>query len=111
MRATSSGDMVASFSLAYTKKRKGEESTTWFRCTAFGKTAEIVERYVSKGAPLLIEGEITSRKYTDKNGLEKESWDVAVNNLVLLGSKRDGEAPSKPSAPASAENFDDDIPF
>jgi single-strand DNA-binding protein len=122
IRYTANNEPVANFSVAYTRKRRDEENTTWFRCTAFGKTAEIVEKYVQRGGAVMVEGEMNCRKYQDKQGMERESWEVSVNNLVLLGGKASEEsAPpprqSRPAAPKPKQaalpdaDLDDDIPF
>lgn len=68
---------------------KGEkvEETQWHRVTAWGKTAEIIEKYVTKGKELAIEGKLVHRSYEDKNGEKKYITDVVVNELLLLGSK------------------------
>ncbi len=68
---------------------KGEkvEETQWHRVTAWGKTAEIIEKYVTKGKEVAIEGKLVHRSYEDKNGEKKYITDVVVNELLLLGSK------------------------
>lgn len=113
------GDPVSNFSIAVTEKRGQSENTTWFSCAAFGKTSEIVSQYVHKGDATMIEGRISSRKFTDKDGKDRESWEVTVDRLVLLGGKKEGEA--KPAAskdipdlmpPKQDDGFDEDsIPF
>lgn len=113
MRYTPDGKPVANFSIAVSEKRKGEEQTTWFRCTAFDKTAEIVSQYVAKGNPVLVDGRISSRKFTDKQGAERESWEVTVDRLTLLGGKPKEAQETRP-APKQSGHFDDmesDLPF
>lgn len=68
---------------------KGEKvaETQWHRLTAWGKTAEIIEKYVTKGKEIAIEGKLVHRSYEDKNGEKKYVTDVVVNELLLLGSK------------------------
>lgn len=68
---------------------KGEkiEETQWHRLTAWGKTAEIIEKYVNKGKEIAIEGKLVHRSYEDKNGEKKYITDVVVNELLLLGNK------------------------
>ena len=87
------GVKLAKFAIAVNEKRKGEESVTYFDCTAFNKTAEIVGQYVRKGAPLLVDGQMRSRKY-EKDGQTRTAWDVSVDRVTLLpsGEKRGGEA-------------------
>lgn len=65
---------------------KGEkvEQTEWHRVTAWGKTAEIIEKYVVKGKEVAIEGKLTHRSYDDKNGGKKYITEVVVNEILLL---------------------------
>jgi single-strand DNA-binding protein len=65
---------------------KGEkvEQTEWHRVTAWGKTAEIIEKYVVKGKEVAIEGKLTHRSYDDKNGEKKYITEVVVNEILLL---------------------------
>ncbi len=122
VRQLPSGQSVANVSIATTSKRKDKsgdyvEETQWHRVTFFDKLAEIVGKYVTKGSPIYIEGRITYRKYTDKDGAEKQSTDIIATEMQLLGSKRDSAEPrqeTKPKPSKAAENFEemeDDIPF
>jgi single-strand DNA-binding protein len=134
-----SGDAVTSISVATTDKWKdkttGEqkEATEWHRISFFGKLAEIVGQYLGKGSSVYIEGKLKTRKYTDKDGIEKYSTDIVADTLQMLGAKpQDSGAPVSEQArgqghnsprPAGghpppqsrpAPNFsdmDDDIPF
>ncbi|WP_394775534.1 single-stranded DNA-binding protein [Flavobacterium sp.] len=65
---------------------KGEkvEQTEWHRVTAWGKTAEIIEKYVIKGKEVAIEGKLTHRSYEDKNGEKRYVTEVVVNEILLL---------------------------
>jgi single-strand DNA-binding protein len=117
VRFTANGDAIANFSVAVSEKRGQTESTTWFRCTAFKKTAEVVSQYVKKGMPVLVDGRMASRKFTDKTGAERESWEIAVDRLQMLGHSKTQTEQEKP-ATANPEpikhGFDDidsDIPF
>ena len=66
---------------------KGEkvEQTEWHRITAWGKTAEIIEKYVIKGKEIAIEGKLTHRSYEDKNGEKRYVTEVVANELLLIG--------------------------
>ena len=120
----SSGDAVCNFSVAVGKKWKdkssGEtkEQTTWVRCTAFGKTAELIGQYAVKGTQMRVNGEFSVRKYQDKDGSERESTEIRVQDFQLLGGKPEGGAPAQQrqaaparQAPAAGRDMDDDIPF
>ncbi len=69
------------------KNDKGEkvETTEWHRVTAWGATADIIEKYVTKGLQIGIEGKLTHRSYDDKNGEKRYITEVVVNELLLLG--------------------------
>ena len=69
------------------KNDKGEkvEQTEWHKVVAWGKTAEIIEKYVTKGLQIGIEGKLTHRSYDDKNGEKRYITEVVVNDVLLLG--------------------------
>jgi len=103
-----SGKKVANFSLATDEKyknAKGEliENTEWHNLVAWGKTAEIIEKYVQKGSEIAIEGKLTSRTWDDKDGNKRYTTEVLVNELLLMGSK--------PSNGKEGVKSDDDLPF
>ena len=84
------GKKVANFTLATNeiyKNEKGEkvEQTEWHRVTAWGKVADIIEKYVTKGKEIAIEGKLTHRSYEDKNGEKRYVTDVVANDILLLG--------------------------
>ena len=70
----------------YYKNEKGEkvEQTEWHRITAWGKTAEIIEKFVVKGKEVAVEGKLTHRSYDDKNGEKRYITEVVVNEILLL---------------------------
>ena len=69
------------------KNDKGEkvEQTEWHRVVAWGKTAEIIEKYVTKGIQIALEGKLTNRSYDDKNGEKRYITEVVVSEVMLLG--------------------------
>lgn len=84
-----SGKKLAKFSLATNesyKNAQGEKvsQTNWHNLIAWGKTAEIVEKYVSKGKELAIEGKLTTRSWEDKDGMKRYATEVVVNELLML---------------------------
>lgn len=134
VRYMPNGDAAVNISLAVGKswkdKNSGEkkETTTWVPVSFFGKTAEIVGEYCKKGSQLQITGEFTVRKYTDKDGNEKQITEIRGDRMQLLGSPGDGgqrhgapaqqrqAAPAQRQAPAARpasgfSDMDDDIPF
>ncbi|HPF12593.1 MAG TPA: single-stranded DNA-binding protein [Flavobacteriaceae bacterium] len=85
-----SGKKVARISLATNenyKNSKGEKQTdtNWHTVIAWGKTADIIEKYVSKGKEVAIEGKLTSRSYEDKEGNKRYVTEVVANEILLLG--------------------------
>ncbi|UZT98620.1 single-stranded DNA-binding protein [Chryseobacterium fluminis] len=86
------GSLKASVSLAtsdhYTNA-KGEkiEETQWHTLVAFGKVAEIFQKYVSKGKEIAVEGKLTYRSYDDKDGVKRYITEIKVDEILLLGSK------------------------
>ena len=87
-----SGKKIAKLSLATNenyKNAKGEKvtDTQWHNCVAWGKTAEIVEKYVEKGKEIAIQGKLTSRSYEDKEGVKRYVTEIVINEVLLLGSK------------------------
>jgi single-strand DNA-binding protein len=84
------GKKVANFTIATNdsyKNEKGEkvEQTEWHKVVAWGKTAEIIEKYVTKGKEIAIDGKLTHRSYDDKNGEKRYITEVVANDVLLLG--------------------------
>jgi single-strand DNA-binding protein len=130
MRQTSSGDPVCTLSVATTEKyknRDGEQQSTteWHKVVLFRRLAEIANQYLRKGSSAYFEGQLKTRKWIDKNGLERYTTEVEANELKLLDRqesqaevvkpiaavKRAAVALPKPShQPADVED-ETDIPF
>ncbi len=86
------GKKLAKFTIATNetyKNQKGEKvtDTQWHNVVAWGKTAEIVERYLTKGKEVIIEGKLTSKSYDDKDGNKRHITEIVCNELVMLGGK------------------------
>ncbi|MEO6902038.1 MAG: single-stranded DNA-binding protein [Bacteroidia bacterium] len=71
------------------KNAKGEKvtETQWHNLIAWGKTADIIEKYLKKGSEVAIEGKLINRTYTDKEGIKKYITEIQVNELLLMGDK------------------------
>jgi single-strand DNA-binding protein len=130
-----SGEAVCNFSLATTEKWKdkntGEqkEATEWHRITTFGKLAEICGQYLKKGSQAFVQGKLVTRKYTDKDGIDRYATEVRAETLKMLGGRDSSQgersappaqrqaAPQRQQRPAAApapsgfDDMDDDIPF
>ena len=86
------GKKLATVSIATSdsyKNEKGErvEQTEWHRVVAWGKTAEIIEQFVTKGREIAVDGKLTHRSYDDKDGVKRFMTEIIVNELQLLGAK------------------------
>jgi len=128
-RRMPSGDPMVTFSIATSEswrdKASGErkEKTEWHRIVIFNKNlADVAEKYLRKGSKVYIEGQLQTRKWTDKDGQEKYSTEVVLQNfrgeLQMLDSRGEGGGGARSSmgadeAPRSFERaeLDDEIPF
>lgn len=86
------GKKVAKFSLATNetyRNKAGEKvtDTQWHNLVVWGKTADVVEKYLKKGSEVAIEGKLLNRNYTDKEGVKRYVTEVQVNELLMLGHK------------------------
>src|SRR5213594_4436408 len=94
-RYTTGGDAVTNLRIATTetwKDKAGEkqEKTEWHTVVLFGRQAEIAGEYLKKGRPVYIEGRLQTRKYTDKEGVEKYSTEIVGDRMQLLGGREGG---------------------
>jgi len=101
IKTLESGKKLARFTLATNENFKNAEGlkteeTTWHNIVAWNGSAEIAAKYLAKGKEVCIDGRITYRTYTDKNGVQKGSTEIVVNELLLLGSTK--EKPEKKTA-------------
>ena len=113
IRKTQSGISVANFSLATSKKIKGEDKTEWHRIVAWDKLAEIIEKYVHKGDKLMIEGEIETRDY-EKDGQKVYTTEIRAWNMEMLGGKPEENRSTGSNQKvdiANLDDIDDDLPF
>lgn len=94
-RTTQSGQSVATIRLATSEKYKDKEGnmqerTEWHTVVAWGKTAEIVQKYAPKGKQLYIDGRLQTRKWQDKNGQDRYSTEIVADTIKLLGGNSHG---------------------
>ena len=92
VKNTENGKKLARFSMATNETYRGRTGekvteTTWHNVVAWGKVAEIAEKYLNKGSEIAVEGKLINRSYTDKDGNKKYITEVQVNELLMLGSK------------------------
>jgi single-strand DNA-binding protein len=129
LRYTTSGTPVCDFSMATTERKgkrdggEGEEITTWFRVSMWGRQAEVANQYLQKGKLVYIEGRLSQREYTDRDGNKRTSLEVHGSDMQFIGSRGDEMAAGAASPGRSAQGggrsesadsdaiVDDDIPF
>ena len=104
---------VASFRIATTeryKDRNGDvkENTEWHQIVAWGKMADIVEKFVKKGSQVYVEGKITTRKWTDKDGNDRFSTEIRAEGIQLLGKKETTATRQEESPALKALKEEDD---
>lgn len=88
VRYMPSGDAIANISVATSYKPKDKpEVVEWHRIAFFGKLAEIAGQYLKKGSSVYVEGRLQTRKYTDKDGVEKYATDIIAEQMQMLGGK------------------------
>ena len=128
------GKEVCNFSIAttsyWTDKASGEkkEDTEWHRITCYGRVAEIAGKYLEKGKPVYVEGKLKTRKWQDKEGVDRYTTEIIADTIQLLGSSNGsgGRPPAegsrqRPAQQAAAggegrkpgmfDDMEDDIPF
>jgi single-strand DNA-binding protein len=121
LKVLPSGKPVANFSIATSEswkdKKTGDkqEKTEWHNIVVFDKLAEICGSYLKKGSLVYLEGKIQTRKYTDKNGVEKYLTEILANEMKMLGGKSEGKSEDSGNYTAPANgggaDFNDDVPF
>ncbi len=127
-RTTGGGTPVSNLRLATSEswkdKSTGEkqERTEWHRVVLYGRIAEVANQYLRKGAQVFLAGSLHTRKWQDKEGIERYTTEIVARDLVMLGSRGGSASPPEPqnlgrarpvteSDVAQQSDFDDDIPF
>jgi len=129
VRYSQGGMAVCTLSVAVSERKKDgdewKEHTEWFRVKCFGKTAENAAQYLAKGRQVYVEGKGRHDKYTDKEGVERRTFEVVADNVVFLssgggegrapvaGSVSGGNGGGPPAAKGGKDDgfYDDDLPF
>jgi single-strand DNA-binding protein len=124
VRHTQDGKPIVNLTVATSEtwrdKNTGErkEKTEWHRVVIFNENiAKVAEQYLRKGSSVYIEGQLQTRKYTDKDGAEKYSTEIVLQNyrgeLVMLGNKGDGtsDRPKQETQRKFSDDLDDSVPF
>jgi len=123
IRYTQNGTAVANFRLAvseqWTDKNSNEkkERTEWLSCVVWGKRAEVINQYLSKGSGVLVHGKLQTRKWQDKDGRDQYKTEINVSDFTFTGGGKNSNASEgkAKSAPKTLEppqfDFNDDLPF
>ena len=134
MRSIPSGAGVTNFRVAVSRNRRGTDGnmvdeTEWFRVVAFDsggyKLAELCNQYLRKGQKVYVEGRLQSRKYTDKDGVERTSVEIIASEVIMLSRRDEDDGPSQGMAepqraatasgarraPLAGDEYEGDVPF
>lgn len=115
IRTTPNGIKVVNFSLATSRKVKGEEQSQWHRVTMYDKLADIAAQYVRKGSLLYVEGEMRYGKYVNKDGFEQHTADIIANQMQMVGGRpqqtEEQQRHPKEEPQQSFPEDDSDVPF
>ena len=119
LRSTQSGTPVASFTIAWSETYNNNEQKLFLPCVAWKNNAEFASRYFSKGSEVIAEGKLTSRKWQDRDGNNRETIELIVDRLHFCGPKREasGDGSNSPepeySEPQGFAEIEDegDLPF
>ena len=110
LRRTQSGVAVCSFTVAvdrdFQSREAAEKQTDFIDVVAWRQTAEFVSKYFTKGRMIVVDGSLQSRKWQDKTGQNRVSWEVLANNIYFGDSKRDGMSGGDYSAPTYGAHAD-----
>lgn len=116
VKVTTSNITVARFTLAVNRQKK-DDGADFIGCVAFGKTAEVIQKYTSKGSQIGVQGRIQTGSYDGKDGKKVYTTDIIVDRMEFLGTKPNGQtsAPAPASAPVDGfhemDDDDDALPF
>jgi single-strand DNA-binding protein len=112
-RLTPSGTSVASFGLAtnrsWTVDGQRNDETEFHSIVAWSKLADICEQFLKKGSKVYVEGRLSTREWTTKEGQKKQRTEIVADDVIILDNK--GKAPVEAPAEASAEQTDENTPF
>ena len=113
IRYTQSGKAVASFSIACSEKRGGEETTEWVNVVAWEKLAEICGQYLVKGSLVFISGRMQTRKWQDKDGGTRYTTEIVAREMKMLSPRGEGSGGGYGGDGGGQEPppMEDDVPF
>lgn len=113
-KSTPTGKAVCKFSVAVNrpiKNANGESEADWFRVEAWGQTADYVANYLEKGRLVAVTGRMQCRKYQDKQGMNRESWELVAERVEGLDRPKDDAPKAQPSRRPATQKTDEYDPF
>lgn len=113
LRTTKNNSNVVRFSIASNKKYKETEEVSYFEVQAWGKLAEIVNKYCQKGKMVFVDGRLKQERWKDQNGQNRSKVIIIAENVQLVGGKSDIEQAKNEMGGQEVDpsDFDEDIPF
>lgn len=127
IRYMPNGEAVCNFSIATSENWKDangqkQERTEWHNITLYRRLAEVAGQYLKKGALVFVQGKIQSRKYVDKNGIERTAYEIICDSMKMLGDTAGGAQQQTPPPPPQRQaqakqpvqpvnDVEDDVPF
>ena len=117
LKQTPNNQSVAQIGIALNRKYKDrdgnmqEEDTTFVDCEAWGRTAEVMAQYLSKGRPVFVEGRLKLDQWQDKDGNNRSKLKVVIENFQFIDSKGNQTSTPPAAATTTSQPADDDIPF
>ena len=116
LKTLNNGDSIAAFSVADSAGR--DKGTIWWNCELWGKRADSLSRYLTKGQAVAVSGSITENEWTDKDGNKRKTMKIRVNDVALLGGRKESAEPEEYRPPAKQQTVDpeldddlSDVPF
>ncbi len=124
MKYTANGDAILRFNVASNSREKDAQDeyrdvTEWVRCTLFGKRAESLSQYIVKGTRVYVDGRLSARPWTDREGVVRSGLELMVGEIELVGSKPQDQQPvtqtaTRQQTASTPVGYDDelgDLPF
>ncbi len=108
---TQSGSMVCTFTVAVNAQIKGEKVASFYRVSAWGRLADVCNRYLTKGAKVAVVGDLNARLYEGKDGEKRMSLDVRADEVEFLTAKAEAQAVGTSGADGFTDADPDDCPF
>lgn len=110
IKNTKDGQLVTTVNIATTEISKENEYTEWHRIVAFGRTAEIMGKYLKKGVKILVEGKLRTNRWSDNEGITRSQTTIVVDRMEFMESKKEDNNKDNDSNSGDT-NYEEDVPF